>query len=98
MGLGASGDRADADVLAVEHLQPGGQRPTGERRRELACEGFLVGLVVPLSEVRSTHQVAEQCAELRFEGGDGQIPAVRRFVDAVARDAAGEQPGTGWPS
>ena len=42
-GLGQRRDRADADVLAVEELEPGGERPRGERLRELVCERLLVG-------------------------------------------------------
>ena len=90
--LGERGHRPDADVLAVEELQPVVERAGGERRRELRAELLLrLGVEVALRELRAADHLAEPDEELRLERADGEPAAVGGRVDPVAGEAAREE-------
>ena len=84
-------DGADHDVLALEELEPVGQRPRAKDLGELGGQRFLVLLVVTVDEVGPSDQLAEPLPELRLDGSDGEEAAVGGLVRAVAREPAGER-------
>ena len=84
-------DGADHDVLALEELEPAGQRPRAKDLGELGGQRFLVLLVVTVDEVGPFDQLAEPLPELRLDGSDGEEAAVGGLVRAVAREPAGER-------
>ena len=83
-------DRADADVLVAEALEPVVEGARAEDGGELDGKGLLVGLVLPLRELRALDELAQTPEELRLECRDGESTPVRRVVDAVAREPAGQ--------
>jgi hypothetical protein len=56
--LGERGDRADADVLPLERLEPFGEGAREEDPGELERERVLVGVVLVLGELRTAEGVA----------------------------------------
>ena len=85
-------DRADADVLAVEELQPLGERPRLEDGGELGCELLLpLGIELASGELGPLDQLAQPPEELRLERPDRQVPSVCGRVDPVAGEAAREE-------
>src|SRR4051795_13199944 len=89
-GFGERGDGPDADVFALEELEPLGERAGPEDRRELARECLLVGVELPLRQLRSAEQPRQAAEERRLERGEGEMASVRGLVDAVAGEAAGQ--------
>ena len=90
--LRQSRDRADADVLAVEELQPLGERPCLEDGAELGGERVLsVRIELARGELGPLDQLAEPCEELRLERPDRQVPSVGGRVDPVAGKTAREE-------
>ena len=57
---------------------------------ELEGKGVLVCLVLSLCEVGAPDELAQTSEELRLECRDGEPATVRRVVDAVAREPAGQ--------
>ena len=85
-------DRADADVLVVEELQPLGERPCLEHGAELGGERVLsIWIELGCRELRPLDQLAQPREELRLERPHRQMPIVGRPVDPVAGKAAGEE-------
>ena len=90
--LRQGGDRADADVLAVEELEPLGERPCREDGAELGGERVLsVGVELARGELGTFDQLAQPHEELRLERPNGQLPGVGRRVDPVAGKPAREE-------
>src|SRR5262249_3883015 len=85
-------DRADADVLALEELEPGRERLRGEELGQLVRQRLLLRVPLARGQVRLPEQLAEAAEEPRLEGGDGQEAPVGGRIDAVAGEAAGQQP------
>ena len=84
--------------------QPGRRTPPRRRRAratpragarrtrpQLLSERLLVGRVLPRRELGALDELAEPREEHRLERPDGQVPAVGRLVDGVARETAREQ-------
>ena len=94
-GLGSRRNGPDADVLVVEELEPLRQRPSPERRLELARELVLRAGELPLGQVGSADQLAGTREELRLERAERQVPTVGGRVDPVARERPGEHPRSG---
>src|SRR5438105_3445006 len=79
--------RADRDKR-----EPLRERSPRERGGELGGEPrLLVGPVLQLAEIGAAEQLAEAPEEPRLERGDGEEAPVGGRVDAVAREAAGEE-------
>src|SRR3954462_6128776 len=87
-GFAERGDGPDADVFALEELEPLGERAGLEDRRELARECLLVGVELLLGQLRPVEQLRQAAEEGSLERGDGEMPSVRGLVDAVAGEAA----------
>ena len=83
-------DGSYAHVLAVEQLQPCGERPRYEHGCERFPERRLVLVELALRELRSSDQLAKAREELRFERADGEAAAVCAAIDRVAREPARE--------
>ena len=85
-------DRSDADVLAVEQLEPGRERATREDRGELGCERLLAARVeLARGELGPPDELAEPREELRLQRADGEVAPVGGLVDAVAGEPAREK-------
>ena len=91
-GLGSRRNGPDADVLAVEQLEPLRERPRRERRLELAREIILRVAELPLGEVGPADQLAGPREELRLERAERQVATVGGRVDPVARERPGQRP------
>ena len=90
--LRQGGDRADADVLAVEELKPLGERPCLEDGAELGGERVLsVGVELARGELGAFDHRAQPLEELRLERPNGQVPGVGSRVDPVAGKPAREE-------
>ena len=90
--LRARRDRADAHVLAVEELQPLGERPCLEHGAELGGERVLsIWVELARGELGPLDQLAQPREELRLERPHRQMPSVGGRVDPVAGEAAGEE-------
>ncbi len=91
-GLGQRRDRADADVLAVEELEPGGERPCGERLRQFLGQRLLVGAPLALGEARAGRSarrgVRRTSARERPRSGGGRL-RLRRCGSRRGRRSAG---------
>ena len=69
-----------------------------EDPRELACERLLILGVLPVRELRPLDELAEPPEELRLERPDRDEAPVRRPVDPVAGEPAGEESRDGVPA
>ena len=65
--LRARRDRADADVLVAEVLEPVVEGARAEDGRELGGERLLIRVVLALREIRALEELAEPPEELRLE-------------------------------
>ena len=77
-------DRAGADVLAVEELEPLGERARGDRLGEPGRDRLLVRVELALRELRPARDLAQPLPELRLERADRQPAPVGGRVDPVA--------------
>ena len=77
-GLGSRRNGPDADILVVEELEPLRQRPSPERRLELARELVLRAGELPLGQVGSADQLAG-----RAKNFGSSAPSVRCRPSAV---------------
>ena len=91
-GLGSRRDRADADLLAVEQLEPVRERARREHRLELPREIVLCVAVLLLGELGPADQLAGPREELRLEGarasGGVHRPSGRPGSTQAPRSAA----------
>lgn len=85
--------RPYADVLLAEVHEPLVQRARGERRGELPGESLLVRCVLLLGELGSLEEPAEALEEVGLQRADGHVSPVGRLVQAIARQAARQEPG-----
>src|SRR4029453_11135861 len=76
-----------AHVLAVEQLQPFGERTPPEDRLQLG-----VGVARPRHQIGTLEQLTEAPPEVRLERCDRYVAAVRRLVDPIARERSGQRP------
>ena len=81
---------ADANVLVAEVREPVCEGARGEDRRELGRERVLIVVVLAVREVDTIEELAQPLEELRLERPDREVATVRRRVDPVAREPAGE--------
>jgi TetR/AcrR family transcriptional regulator, fatty acid metabolism regulator protein len=84
-------DRADADLLVLEEIEPLREASSREECREHATQLVLVGRVLARSELGPAEELAGSDEEVRLERGERQEAPVGGRVRRVAGEAAGEQ-------